>query len=134
VSKTRCERRRLLVAAALAAFLTGCYPHNEAPDTPSPPIGPSYAPANYAAAYRSVSTDPDGDAIYLGFDWGDSGYYWPGDTTWSDATASGDTCQVVTHSWYQARVYSVRVVALDVHGLRSAWSEPLLVTVGSAAR
>jgi hypothetical protein len=124
----------LPAGAVLATFLVGCFPDDKAPATPAQAIGPVYAQTNHAAEYRAMATDPDGDSIYLGFDWGDNGSYWYGDTTWSDATASGDTCRFVTHSWYQAGAYSVRVVALDLRGLRSAWSEPLVVTVGDSAR
>jgi len=133
VSKLRCRGLQLLVGAGLTALLVACYPHNQAPNTPSPPIGPDQAGTYSYEAYRAVSTDPDGDTIYLGFDWND-GYYYYNETTWSSATASGDTCQSCYHTWYSAGVHEVRVKAVDVHGLSSGWSAPLTVTVHSTDR
>ena len=54
------------------------------------------------------------------FDWGDGKFDW---TYWCD---SGEKVSA-QHSWDEKGDYSIRVKAIDEHGYKSEWSDPLKV-------
>jgi chitodextrinase len=100
---------------------------NTPPDRPSEPSGAGsiYAWAEYA--YSSFASDPDGDEVELTFDWGD------GNISRTDLISSGSNASAV-HSWssagdHQAGDYQIRVIAKDIWGAASNWSENWTINV-----
>ncbi len=65
------------------------------------------------------SNDPEGGRIIYAFDWGD------GRTTRSDLTPSGDSV-ILNHSWSNAGIYNITIIAEDENGSRSS---PSRITV-----
>jgi len=89
------------------------------PAKPTTPSGPSSGKTGTSYTYTSSATDPDGDQVYLMFDWGDN-------TTsgWVGPYNSGAT-GTASHIWTKQGSYSVKVEAKDTHGKISVWSNPL---------
>lgn len=74
---------------------------------------------NQLYTYSSSTTDPEDEQVSYWFDWGDdtnSGWVGPFD--------SGDTGSA-THTWLKMGKYEIKVKAKDIHGMESAWSDPL---------
>jgi len=93
------------------------------PVKPAAPSGPASGKVGTSYTYTTSTTDPDGDQILYLFDWGDN-------TTsgWVGPYASGATASA-TKTWTVKGTYSVKVVAKDVHGVLSDWSDPLPITM-----
>jgi len=91
-------------------------------DKPETPEGPTSGSPRETYSYSSVVDEPDGDPIKYYFDWGD------GNTSWTDYVAAGEMV-TMNYSWEKQGDYDVRVMAKDEHGLESAWSDPLTVSV-----
>lgn len=91
------------------------------PAKPTTPSGPASGKMGTAYTYTSSATDPDGDQVYLMFNWGDN-------TTsgWVGPYASGATGSA-TKTWTTQGTYQVKVLAKDTHGKISVWSDPLPV-------
>ncbi len=89
------------------------------PAKPAKPSGPASGKTGTSYTYTSSATDPDGDQVYLMFDWGDN-------TTsgWVGPYASGAT-GTASHTWSKQGSFSVKVEAKDTHGKISVWSDPL---------
>ena len=88
---------------------------NAAPYTPAAPTGPATGSTGSTYAYSAATSDPNGDAIFYTFDWGD------GTTTTTGPVVSG-LAGSASHVWTVARAYSVRVQAVDARGAVSGWS------------
>jgi hypothetical protein len=95
---------------------------NTPPDKPSEPSGPGSIYAWTAYAYSSFASDPDGDEVEYGFDWGDE------NISRTNLTGSGSNASA-EHSWSGAGDFQIRVIAKDALGAASDWSENLTVTV-----
>jgi len=91
----------------------------QAPLKPSPPQGPSQGSPGSTLTYSAVTTDPDGDQISYLFDWGDGTY-----SDWIGPKNSGVSVSA-TKSWDEKGTYQIRVLAKDIHGKTSEWSEPM---------
>jgi len=97
--------------------------HSNPPAKPTTPSGPESGKVGTQYTYTTSTTDPDGDKIYYMFDWGDgttSGWIGPLN---SGATASAQK------TWNIKNTYEIKVVAKDQHGVLSAWSDPLSVSM-----
>ncbi|HSR11334.1 MAG TPA: PKD domain-containing protein, partial [Thermodesulfobacteriota bacterium] len=95
----------------------------KAPSLNGPVSGATEATYSYSAA----SSDPNGDSLQYGWDWnGDSVV-----DEWSEVLPSG-TSITRGHSWKTSGAYTVRVKAKDAKGAEGAWSQALLVNIGSA--
>jgi hypothetical protein len=96
---------------------------NYPPTTASTPVGPTSGVTGTTYSYTTSATDPDGDTIQYIFCWVDetitTGFYPSG----AVVTAS--------HSWNNAGVFDVRVIAVDSHGqsAEEIWEAPLRVTI-----
>jgi hypothetical protein len=101
-------------------------PPNDPPNNPERPTGRESGKPGETYMYSTVSTDPEGQALWYQWDWGDN-------TTsdWLGPVASGVTT-TVTHSWTQQGTYQVRVKCRDPLAAESNWSEPLSVTMPTA--
>ena len=94
------------------------------PDKPGKPSGLMFGAAGVEYSYSTSTTDGNGDKIQYGWDW-------DGDLRvdyWSDFYESGETC-IVFHSWGEKGTYLISVIAMDIRGIESDWSEPLAVTM-----
>ena len=94
-----------------------------APYQPDKPSGTTSGKTGNTYTYYSSATDPDGDQVYLWFDWGDytnSGWVGP-----FNSGASGSASK----SWSADGSYSIKVKAKDVYNHESIWSDPLAVTM-----
>jgi hypothetical protein len=89
------------------------------PAKPTTPSGQASGKIGTSYTYTSSATDPDGDKVYLMFDWGDN-------TTsgWVGPYNSGAT-GTASHTWSKQGSFSVKVMAKDTHGKFSVWSNPL---------
>ena len=96
---------------------------NDPPNKPARPDGPTEVPVGRRRDYKSSAVDPDGDQVYLMFDWGDGQY-----SDWLGPVSSGEDV-VEDHWWVQKGSYQVKVKAMDVLGEESVWSDPLTVTM-----
>jgi hypothetical protein len=95
---------------------------NRPPIPPEKPSGPKVGEIYETYEFSTKSTDPDGGEFQFGWDWnGDhqidevTDYY----ESWETAT--------ISHTWEEPGVYYVGVVAIDVNGTTSEWSDPLIV-------
>jgi hypothetical protein len=68
--------------------------------------------------------DPDEDVIQYGWDW--DGDFQIDELT--DYYASWETV-AISHTWAEAGIYYVQVVAIDVNGMIGQWSESLAVEI-----
>ncbi len=102
---------------------TNIFQDNNPPLTPSQPKGPSEGEAGIEYEYISNTTDPDGDDIYLLFDWGDGT-----NSSWIGATESGISVNA-SHRWAEKGFYKLKVKAKDIYGYESGWSDLLDVEI-----
>ena len=100
--------------------------HNNSPETPIKPSGPSFVEIGVQYKFSSSTFDVDGDMIKFKFDWGD-GYSSP----WTEFVDS-NTSVSRSYYWSEISTYAVRVIAQDTYGLNSNWSLPLNVIVAQA--
>ncbi len=100
-------------------------PYSNPPLKPETPIGPSSGRYGKEIAYEVNAVDPDGDQVYVLFDWGDDSN--PG---WIGPYNSGEQIYV-SHTWYglDENEYDIMVKAKDINDAQSDWSEPLQVTL-----
>jgi hypothetical protein len=96
---------------------------NNPPFPPIQPKGPSEGEAGIEYEFISNTTDPDGDEIYLLFDWGDST-----NSSWIGATESGAWIKA-SHRWDEKGFYKVKAKAKDIYGYESSWSDILDVDI-----
>lgn len=98
-------------------------PPNNAPYIPSKPDGPESGIPDSIYSFTTSTNDPDHDLVSYQFAWGD------GDTSnWSDFAASGNSA-VVSKSWSETNIYSVKARAKDTLGAISNWSEPCSIAI-----
>jgi len=106
------------------AYIVTISEPNQPPATPSPPSGPTNVYVGVRYNYSAYTTDPDGDSIKYGWDWDGDGIV----DQWSNFLPSGETCSM-SHIWNDVGIYSVKVKAMDEHGLETEWGEALVVVV-----
>jgi outer membrane protein assembly factor BamB len=96
--------------------------HNERPNTPQKPEGPSEGDWYVEYTFNSSTTDPEGNQIHYLFDWDDGT-----NSGWIGPYASGKKVSE-SHSWTKGGDYKIRVKAHD--GRReSNWSDPLTISI-----
>jgi hypothetical protein len=98
-------------------------PVNTAPNTPNKPSGQTKGKTGQIYLYSTSTTDPEFDAVYYLWDWGDGTQ-----SDWIGPFASG-TPAAAQKSWSEKGQYSVKVKAKDSYGAESNWSEPLPITM-----
>lgn len=97
---------------------------NDEPNKPFTPVGPSNGVVFETYAFSTKTTDPDNDLISYGWDW-------DGDLEIDEYTGflqSGETCQS-THMYDQPGTYNIRVMAVDLDGAESEFSNPLNIVI-----
>lgn len=106
-----------------STVLTVTISANTAPDKPERPSGTTSGRAGTSYTYTSSATDPDGDQVYLLFDWADGT-----NSGWLGPYNSGDTVSA-SHIWSAQGSYAVKVKAKDTSDVESIWSDPLAVSM-----
>lgn len=99
---------------------------NNPPNKPSTPTGPTSGKVFTSYTYTSSAIDPEGDKIYIMFDWGDGT-----NSGWIGPYSSGDTV-TASHVWSVQGSYAIKTKAKDVHGEESMWSDPLPISMPKA--
>jgi PKD repeat protein len=101
-------------------------PENHAPDTPLYILGPEVIEPGVAYMFSVSTNDSDGDMIRFRFDWDDGNL-----SNWTSYVNSSITAYA-THIWYVVQNFSIRVIAQDIHGLNSSWSNSYNITMSFA--
>lgn len=91
------------------------------PEKPDIPNGQTNGIAGIEYIYTVATTDFEGNNIRYGWDWGDGSLI-----EWSNYYNSGESC-AMSHTWISNGSYNVRVIAKDVPGAASEWSDALTV-------
>jgi hypothetical protein len=65
--------------------------------------------------FFATASDPDGDALFYWFDWGDGN-----NTGWLGPINSGSVMKA-NHSWSTKGSFTIKVKAKDTSGLESDW-------------
>jgi len=102
-------------------------PPNNPPNIPEKPTGRVSGKTGLTYLYTTQSTDPEGQQLWYQWDWGNENY-----SSWLGPVNSGGTA-TCTHSWSEKGTYQVRVKCRDTFNEESNWSEPLTVTMPTAA-
>ena len=96
---------------------------SDPPATPDAPDGPSEWIINIEATFSAVTTEPDGEDVYYMLEWGDGEL-----TDWLGPYPPGQTVEA-SHTWTELGDYEIRVIAKDIWGSQSDWSEPKLLSI-----
>jgi len=96
---------------------------NTPPLRPLIPSGPGLVERGITYVYRSAAVDPDGDQVRLRFDWGDGSL-----SNWTGFVDSNTSVSAL-HLWENGSNYTIRVIAQDVNGSNSSWSDPYTVMI-----
>jgi hypothetical protein len=93
------------------------------PDKPDTPSGPTSGKKNKEYTFSTSTTDPDEDDIYYRFSWGDEEY-----SEWIGPYSSGEVISS-SHKWASDGNYTVKVIAKDVNGAMSSWSDSIIISM-----
>jgi outer membrane protein assembly factor BamB len=120
--KTQAKDRQDSTSAWSATLSISITP-NRPPNTPAVPSGPSAAPKDSTCLFTTSAPDPDGDSVSYRFAWGN------GDTSaWGGWTLSGSPGGA-GYAYLRSGSFQVRAQARDADDARSAWSNPLSVSI-----
>ena len=95
--------------------------NNNPPEIPSILAHP-YGKPGIRYNFRTQLIDPDEDAVFCMWDWGDDSY-----SDWLGPFESGKFIST-GHAWSEGS-FEIKVKAKDVHGAESNWSEILTLTI-----
>jgi hypothetical protein len=84
---------------------------NKPPANPQKPSGPSTGHRNTEYTFTTSTTDPEGDDVFYLWDWGDGNF-----SEWLDIDEA-------SYSWSEIDDYEIRVMAKDINGGESEWSD-----------
>ncbi len=90
---------------------------------PNKPIikGRTYGKIYMSYEYTIVATEPDNEDIYYFIDW-DSYDYWGNKETTTVGPFPSGAEVTVNHSWYNKSNYTIKAMAIDIHGGESDWA------------
>jgi predicted acyl esterase len=94
-----------------------------APSKPKKPSGQRRIKVDKYHKYTTSTTDPDGDRIYILFDWDDGS-----SSGWLGPFKSGEKVKAY-HNWSVNGSYSIRALAKDVNGTKGEWSDPINIKI-----
>ena len=99
------------------------------PATPNTPSGPTVGVTYVSDAYTvTVPADPEGQQVFMLWDFGNGNQ-----SNFLGPYNAGDQAQV-SYDWQDPGTYNLRVLAMDVNGSKSGWSDPLVVTINAKPR
>ena len=92
---------------------------------PNPPIisGPTSGSISDDYNYTFITTDKDGDDLYLLVDWGDNT-----NTGWIGPYSSDEEVKL-SPSWSENGVYNIKAKAKDVYEYEGEWTDPFVVAI-----
>ena len=93
------------------------------PYKPNIPNGPTNGTIGVNYTYTTNTTDPNGDQMHYWFNWGDGTY-----SGWIGPFETGENC-TATKTWDDVGLFEIKVIAKDIDGHVSVWSNPLLVNI-----
>lgn len=98
------------------------------PPATSPPTqpvieGPTRGKSGVEYGYRIVTIDPELEELYVCIDWGDGNL-----SEWLGLFDSGEIVRA-SYTWEHKGEYAIKVIARDVNGAESEWSDPLPITM-----
>lgn len=96
---------------------------NHPPAKPEKPDGPTSGKPRIQYTYLTTALDPDGDHLFIKWDFGDGEI-----TEWLGPYDSGETV-MINHTWNKKGSYEIKVKTKDEYNAESSWSDPLLVTI-----
>ena len=96
-------------------------PDNRPPNKPSKPSGETKGKIGQNYTYEVSTTDPEADQLYYNWSWGDGTY-----SGWIGPYNNGVTVNQ-SHRWADKENYQIKVMAKDIFGLESDWSDPLSI-------
>jgi hypothetical protein len=96
------------------------------PDKPEKPSGPASCTTGIDYAFTARTTHPQGDSVWLQFDWGGIVGNWGG-------PVASDSQFHEQHVFNSVGTFSIMVRAKDARGRMSTWSEPLAVQVAATS-
>ena len=102
--------------------------NNRPPEKPKIPSGPTSCRILIIYFWSTSTIDPEGEKIRYGWDWDEDDVV----EQWTEYHSSGDSC----NTGFIALEYdtlNLRVIAEDIHGTQSEWSDPLTVTYSQDA-
>jgi len=95
----------------------------QSPEKPNAPSGPTSGIERSKYAFVATTNDPGENIIKYGWDWGDGS-----PVEWSKYYTSGEQCMMI-HAWESSGSYNVRVIAKNLPGVESNWSDSLVVVM-----
>ncbi len=99
------------------------------PATPNTPSGPTTGVTFITYTYTvAVPADPEGQKVFMQWDFGDGNL-----STYQGPYTAGDQAQMA-YAWHGPGAYDLRVMAMDINGSKSGWSEPLAITINMKPR
>jgi hypothetical protein len=97
---------------------------NTPPSTPDTPSGPAEGQIGVGYTFTTSSNDAQNDQVYYMVSWGDEM------TNWLGPYPSGQTI-AFNHTWTNVGEYSIRIMAKDMEGLQSDWSEAANISINA---
>jgi hypothetical protein len=101
---------------------------NDPPNKPNKPSGTTSGKAGNSYPYSTSTTDPDGDKIKFGWDKDGDGTVDQWDDNGGSYYNSGSSIST-SLSWSSQGTYSLKVIAEDINGAQSPWSDSLSVSM-----
>ena len=98
----------------------------QAPKKPLQPTGKINGRINQEYTYKSMVIDPNGDDIYVLWDFGNGE-----NSEWIGPYHSGEYISI-SYQWDTEGSYEIKLKAKDTHWQESEWSDPILVTMPKA--
>jgi len=124
-----------MTAYTITSLLGKYYPvniietgQNSPPNKPSKPSGKNLGLISESFSFSSSTDDPDFDKVQYRFDWDSYGKH--DYSSWTELDESGHAASL-SHSWTEKGTYSVKAQARDINGLKSDWSDGLIITIKS---
>ena len=98
------------------------------PNKPNTPSGITNGQINVKYDFSTSTTDPNGDTVKYAWDWNGDGIIDEWDDNNGQYYSSG---AIITtyHSWAFLGLFNVKVMAQDINGIQSEWSDPLNVSM-----
>jgi len=96
---------------------------NDPPEKPTKPNGPVDGKVGAKYTYSTFTTDINMENIYYFFDWGDGS-----NSGWFGPYLPNETVEA-SHSWSELDNYEIKVIAQDINGTKSSWSDPLSISI-----
>ncbi|UCF49992.1 MAG: hypothetical protein JSU91_00495 [Thermoplasmatales archaeon] len=96
---------------------------NDPPEKPMQALGPLNGKVGVEYFYSSSTTDPNNEELFYLFDWGDGT-----NSGWFGPYISGGPVEA-SHTWSDVDNFEIKIIAQDINGTKSVWSDPVSVEI-----